>query len=122
MVESAWTTTAIAATCDLENTWGKGKMEIYTCTCMTSSSKRPESIEEESATLPALTVEGDCVLDFCLEPDSCYSGYCMTNTFFSVLINNGGPGWLCHKRTYAINKRPFPVKSFPTSMRNGVQP
>ena len=30
------------------------------------------------------------------------SGYCNTNEVFSVLIN-GGPGWLGHKRTYAIN-------------------
>ena len=26
----------------------------------------------------------------------------MSNEVFSVLIN-GGPRWLCHKRTYAIN-------------------
>ena len=44
-----------------------------------SSIKRPEKNEEESATLPALTVEGDCVLDFCLERDSYDSGYCKTN-------------------------------------------
>ena len=67
-----------------------------------ASSKQPENNEEESATLPALTVEGDCVLDFCLEQHSYDSGYCKTNGFFSVLINVG-PGWLCHERTYAIN-------------------
>ena len=80
-----------------------------------TSSKRPEKNEEESATLPALTVEGDCVLDFCLERDSYDSGYCRTNEFFPVLIN-GEPGWQMN----LCNKRPFPVKSFSTSMRNGV--
>ena len=69
---------------------------------MATSSKRPEKNEEESATLPALTVVGDCVLDFYLERESYDSGYCKTNEFFPVLIN-GEPGWLCHKRTYAIN-------------------
>ena len=69
---------------------------------MAACSKRSEKNEEESATLPALTVQGDCVLDFCLERDSYYSGYCKTNEVFSVPIN-GEPGWLCHKRTYAIN-------------------
>ena len=81
----------IVATCGLENTQVKGKIEIYTCAWW------PEKNEEESATLPALTVEGDCVLHFCLERDSYDSGYCKTNEFFSVLIN-GEPGWLCHKR------------------------
>ena len=60
---------------------------------MATSSKRPEKNEEESATLPALMVEGDCVLDFYLERDSYDSGYCKTNEFFPVLIN-GEPGWL----------------------------
>ena len=55
---------------------------------MAARSKRPEKNEEESATLPAMTVEGDCVLDFCLERDSYDSGYCKTNKVFSVLINN----------------------------------
>ena len=86
---------------------------------MATSSKRPEKNEEESATSPALAVEDDCVLDFCLERDSNDSGYCKTNEVFSVLIN-GEPGWLSHKRTYAINDS-FPVKSLSTSMRNGVQ-
>ena len=67
-----------------------------------TSSKRPEKNEEGNATLPALTVEGDCVLDFCLEWDSYDSGYCKTNEVLSGLIN-GEPGWLCQKRTYAIN-------------------
>ena len=58
---------------------------------MATSSKRPEKNEEESATLPALTVEGDCVLDFCLERDSYDSGYCKTNEVFPELIN-GQPG------------------------------
>ena len=34
---------------------------------MADRSKRPEKNEEEGATLPALMVEGDCVLDFCLD-------------------------------------------------------
>ena len=37
---------------------------------MSACSKRAEEYEEESATLVALAVEGDCVLDFCLERDS----------------------------------------------------
>ena len=69
---------------------------------MAACSKQSENNEEESATLPALTVKGDCVLDFCLERDSYDSGYYKTNEVFSVLIN-GEPEWLCHKRTYAIN-------------------
>ena len=46
--------------------------------CMAVSNKRPEEDEEESATLAALTVEDDCVLDFCLEQDSYDSRYCKT--------------------------------------------
>ena len=41
---------------------------------MAARSKRPEKNEEESVTLPALMVEGDCVLDFCLERESYDSG------------------------------------------------
>ena len=41
---------------------------------MAARSKRSEKNEEESATLPALMVEGDCVLDFCLERESYDSG------------------------------------------------
>ena len=33
-----------------------------------------------------------------------------------LVLNEGGPVWLCLKR----NKRTFPVKSVHTSMRNGV--
>ena len=51
------------------------------------SSKRPEENEEESATLAALTVNGDCVLDFYLKRDSYDSGYCKINDIFSVLID-----------------------------------
>ena len=69
---------------------------------MAAYSKRPEENEEESVTLAALTVEGDCVLDFYLEWDSYNVGYCKTNEIFSVLID-GGPGWLCRKLTYAIS-------------------
>ena len=63
---------------------------------MAASSKQTEENEEESVTLATLTVEGDCVLD----PYD--SRYCKANEVVSVLIN-GGPGWLGHKRTYAIN-------------------
>ena len=79
----------IAGMCGLKNTRGKGKIELYTN-------------EEESTTLVVLTMEGDCVLDFCLEQDSHNSRYCNTNEVFSVLID-GRPKWLCHKQTYAIN-------------------
>ena len=81
----------IAATCGLENTRGKSKVEIYTCAWRPVVSDPKRTREEESATLPALTVEGDCVLDFCLERDSYDSGYCKTNEVFSVPIN-GEPG------------------------------
>ena len=82
-------TLPIAATCGLENTQGKGKIKIYTCAC-------PEENEEESAALAALTVDGDCLLDFYLKRDSYDSGHCKTNKVFSVLID-GKPGWLGHK-------------------------
>ena len=58
---------------------------------MSVRSKRAEEIEEESATLAALMVEGDFVLDFCLERDSYDSGHSKTNEVFSVLID-GVPG------------------------------
>ena len=58
--------------------------------------------EEESASLPASMVEGDRVLDLCLEWDSYDSGYCKANEVLPVLIN-GGLGWLCHKLTNTIN-------------------
>ena len=53
-------------------------------------------------TLSVLTVEGECVLDFCLEQDSYDSGHRKTNEVFSVLID-GRPAWLSHKQIYAIN-------------------
>ena len=34
---------------------------------MSVHSKRPKHNKEKSATIAAFTVEGDCVLDFCLE-------------------------------------------------------
>ena len=46
---------------------------------MSARSKRPEEDEEESATLTALMMEGNCAFDFCLERDSNDSGYCKTN-------------------------------------------
>ena len=50
---------------------------------MAANSMRPEKNEEESATLAALTVDGDCLLDLYLERDSNDSGYCKTNKVFS---------------------------------------
>ena len=48
-------------------------------------SARSKRVEEEIATLAALSMEGDCVLDFCLERDSYDSIYTLTR--FSVLIH-----------------------------------
>ena len=73
---------SIAATSCLENTRDKSKIVLYTCACQPVVYKRPEKNEEESATSPALTVKGDCVLDFCLEWDSYDSGYCKTIEVF----------------------------------------
>lgn len=36
---------------------------------MTVRSEQPKCCKEESSTLAALTMDGDCVLDFCLERD-----------------------------------------------------
>ena len=55
---------------------------------MATSSKRPEKNEEESATLPALTVDSDCVPDFYLERDSYDSGYCKTTVFVLITAPN----------------------------------
>ena len=63
-----------------------------------ASSKRAKENKEESATLAALTVEGDHVLDFCLERDSYNSGHSKTNEFFSVLIDG---------RPECVNNVPF---------------
>ena len=86
----------IAVTCRLGNTRGYGKIELYTCMHMSALSKRPEYSKEESVTLVALTVEGNYVIDFCLERDSYDSGQ---SEVFSTLLD-GRPH---HKRTYAIN-------------------
>ena len=72
---------------------------------MVARSKQPEVNEKESETLPALTVQGDYVLDFCLERDSYDSRYCKTSEFSSVLID-GRRRWFGQKQTYAINN-PF---------------
>ena len=53
---------------------------------MSVHSKQPEENEEEHATLGALTVDCDCVLDLGLELDSYDSGHSKTNKVFSVLI------------------------------------
>ena len=52
---------------------------------ISARSKRAEENEEEIVTLVALAVEGDCVLDFCLERDSYDSRHSKTNDVFSVL-------------------------------------
>ena len=54
---------------------------------MSARSKQAEENEEESATYVAFKVEGDCVLDFCLEQDSYNSGHSKTKEVFSVLID-----------------------------------
>ena len=54
---------------------------------MSVRSKRAEENKGESATLVALTVEGDCELDFCLERDSYNSRHSKTNEVFSVLFD-----------------------------------
>ena len=74
MVEGAWTTTALSATSSLENTRDKGKIELYTCTCQPVVSEPGERGRKYN--FKALKVEGDCVIDFCLERDSYDSGYC----------------------------------------------
>ena len=53
----------IAVMSSLENTQDKSKIELCTCTCQPVVSE-PKRM---SATLVALAVEGDCVLDVCLE-------------------------------------------------------
>ena len=88
----------------VENTRDNGKRKLYTCTFKPVVSE-PKRNNEESATFKVLTVEGDCVLDFCLEQDSYNSEHSKTNEVFSVLID-GRPRWLGHKRTCAIN-HPF---------------
>ena len=71
VAESAWTTTAYSCYVRFrEHTRGPGKNE------------------EESATLLALTVNSDCVLDFCLERDSYDSGYCKTTVFVLITAPN----------------------------------
>ena len=55
---------------------------------MAARSKRSEKNEEESVTLPALAVKGDCVLDFCLKRNFYVD---TADKVFSVLIN-GEPG------------------------------
>ena len=71
----------IAATRRLENTRDKSKIE-----CMSARSKTAKKNEEESLTLTVLTMEGDCILDFCLEQDSYDSGYSKTNEVFSFAV------------------------------------
>ena len=53
---------------------------------MSVHSKQPEENKEEHATLGALTVDCDCVLDFSLELDSYDRGHSKTNKVLSVLI------------------------------------
>ena len=68
---------------------------------MSTRGKRSEYNEEESATLAGFTVEGEYVIDFCLERDSYNSGHSKTNVFFSELID-GRPRWCSHKQTNTI--------------------
>ena len=70
-------TLPIAVTCGLKNTRGKFKIELYTCVCRPVVSN-PEEDEEGSATLTALIMEGDCVLDCYLSWDSYDSSCCKT--------------------------------------------
>ena len=74
---------------------------------MATSSKRPEKNGEESATLPALTVEDDGVLHFCLERDSYDSGYCKTIKL-GFLSADQWRVWMVQSQTNLCNKRPFP--------------
>ena len=55
--------------------------------CMSACSKLAEENEEESATLVALAVEGNCLLDFSLKRNSYNSEHSKTNEVFSVLID-----------------------------------
>ena len=70
----------IFATCGLENTWGKDKIECNTCAWQPIL----ETIEneEESVILAALKVKGNYivlyVLDLCLERDCYDSGHSKT--------------------------------------------
>ena len=64
---------------------------------MATHSQRPEENEEESTTLTALTVEGDCFLGFRLERDTNDSRCCKTNKFISVLIGGGPVGLVTNK-------------------------
>ena len=105
MVESVWTTTAYSCDMRLREHMGQGLRLSFTRVRMAARSKRPEQSDEESATLAALTVEGDCVYDFCLERESYNSGHSKTNEVFSVLID-GGLGWL-YKCTYDFSCDPF---------------
>ena len=87
--------------------------------CMAARSNRPEENEEESATLAAMTAEGDCVLTSAWSGTSTIVDTAKTIKGFSVLID-GGPRSMALSQTNLCNKQPFPVKSVCTSMCNGV--
>ena len=53
---------------------------------MSAHSRRAKENEEESVTLIALIVEGNCVLDLCLKRYSNVSGQSKTSEVFSVLM------------------------------------
>ena len=56
---------------------------------VTAPTKQMKSNEEESSTLTALTVDGDYVLDSCLERDLYDHGCSKVNEVFLVVID----GW-----------------------------
>ena len=62
VVESALTTTAYSCDVRIREHTGQG-LDPALQVCKLAHNKRPE----RTRTLPALTMEGDCVLDFCLE-------------------------------------------------------
>ena len=66
MVENLWTTIAYSSDVWFREYMGKGQDRALQVR-MSARSKRPEYNEEQNSTVSALMVEGDCVLDFCLE-------------------------------------------------------
>ena len=73
--------------CRLENSQSKCNGEFYSCICQSVISDWNRM--RKSVTLIALTMDGDCVLDFCLQRDSYDSSYSITNKTFSALIDGG---------------------------------
>ena len=88
-----------AATSSLENTRDKGKVMLYTCACQPVVSDPKRSCDfgsfDSGGRICSLLLLGARLLRY-------HSRSSKTNGVFSVIID-GGPGWLGHKRTYAIN-------------------